>query len=205
MTAFTDFADIPRGHYRAICADPPWRFKSFTALQSANWSSRRDAEKHYASMTLDDIKALPVASLAHKEGCHLFLWVTGPMMPAALDVMAPWGFRFSTVAFSWAKLRRAFDPAKPRSGSLDGDFHCGLGLTTRKNCEWVLLGRKGNCRRVAKDVRELIVSPVHKHSQKPDETYTRIQRYCAGPYVELFAREARADWDCFGDELEATQ
>jgi N6-adenosine-specific RNA methylase IME4 len=67
------------------------------------------------------------------------------------------------------------------------DLHVGLGLTTRKN-EFCLLGRRGNCKRQSKKVREVILAPVREHSRKPDEAYRRIMEYADGPYVELFAR-----------------
>lgn len=82
----------------------------------------------------------------------------------------------------------------------ESDFHVGLGLTTRKNAEFVLLGRRGNAKRLAKDVRELILSPRREHSRKPDEMYSRVERYCAGPYLELFARQPRPGWDSWGNE-----
>jgi N6-adenosine-specific RNA methylase IME4 len=50
-------------------------------------------------------------------------------------------------------------------------------------------------------VRELIVAPVREHSRKPDETYQRIEQFCAGPYVELFARQRRPNWDSWGDQV----
>jgi hypothetical protein len=53
--------------------------------------------------------------------------------------------------------------------TLESDLHVGLGLTTRKNAEFCLLGRRGNAHRNAKDVREIILSPVREHSRKPDE------------------------------------
>ena len=80
-------------------------------------------------------------------------------------------------------------------------FHIGLGLTVRHQTEFVLLARRGNCWRKAKDVRELIIAPRREHSRKPAEFFARVERYCAGPYVELFARERRTNWDCFGDEV----
>jgi hypothetical protein len=39
------------------------------------------------------------------------------------------------------------------------------------------------------------------HSQKPDEFYRIIERLYDGPYLELFARRARAGWTSFGNEL----
>lgn len=100
------FGDLIAGHYGAIVADPPWLFKSRTALQMANWNSRRDAEKHYNVMSVDDIAALPVGEIAAKDS-HLFLWVTGPCLRQGFDVMEAWGFRYSAVAFTWIKLKKS--------------------------------------------------------------------------------------------------
>jgi N6-adenosine-specific RNA methylase IME4 len=81
------------------------------------------------------------------------------------------------------------------------DLHVGMGFTTRKNAEDCLLFRTGMPQRLARDVREVIVSPVREHSRKPDEAISRIERFCPGPRVELFAREAREGWDSWGDEV----
>jgi N6-adenosine-specific RNA methylase IME4 len=192
----------PAGKYRAIVVDPPWHFKARTALQMSNWTSRRDAEKHYAVMGVDDIAALPVRTLADPAGCHLFLWTTGPCLPLAFDVMKSWGFKYSSVAFTWIKFKRSHDPNQLRIlPTAESDLHVGLGLTTRKNAEFCLLGRRGNCKRASKKVREVILSPVREHSRKPDEAYRRVMEYCAGPYVELFARSVRAGWTVWGDEV----
>jgi N6-adenosine-specific RNA methylase IME4 len=196
------FHDLSRGVYRAIVADPPWHFKSYTALQTENWDSRRDVEKHYATMSMDDIAALPVRELAHGDGCHLFLWATGPCLRDAFTVMDAWGFKYSSMAFTWVKMKRSFQIGQLRLiETAESDLHVGLGLTTRKNAEFVLLGRRGNCKRVAKDVREIIMAPVREHSRKPDEMYDRVGRYCDGPYLELFARQSRPGWDAWGNEV----
>lgn len=192
--------DLPRRHFACICANPPWHFKARTALQTANWTSRRDVEKHYGVMGLEDIKALPVKELATPDA-HLFLWTTGPMLEKSFEVMEAWGFRYSAVAFTWVKLRRSHNPLQLRIlPAAESDLHVGLGLTTRKNSEFVLLGRRGNARRIAKDVREIIMSPVREHSRKPDEFFARVERYCAGPYLELFSRQTRHGWTAWGNE-----
>lgn len=196
------FPELPRGHFKAILADPPWHFRARTALQVGNWTSRRDAEKHYAVMGLDEIKAMPVRELAAKDA-HLFIWTTGPCLPQTFDVMEAWGFRYSAVAFTWVKLKRSFDALQLRVlPTLESDLHVGLGLTTRKNAEFCLLGRRGNARRNAKDVREIILSPVREHSRKPEEAAARIERYCDGPYLELFARAERPGWTVWGNETD---
>jgi N6-adenosine-specific RNA methylase IME4 len=197
--------DLPAHHFKAICVDPPWHFKARTALQVANWNSRRDAEKHYAVMSLKDICALPVQRLAAPD-CHLFLWTTGPCLRNAFTVVEHWGFRYSSVAFTWIKLRRTYDVRQLRVlPTAEADLHVGLGLTTRKNSEFCLLARRGNARRLHKDVREVVLAPVRQHSRKPDEVYERIRRYCEGPYLELFARERREHWIGWGDQLDRFQ
>ena len=73
MSAERPFDDLPRGHFGAILADPTWEFRT--------WSARgrgRSAERHYRStLTLDEIKALPVSEIAAPD-CVLFLWATWP-------------------------------------------------------------------------------------------------------------------------------
>lgn len=192
----TALADLPQKHFGAILADPPWFFRTTT-----DFVSRRDPRHHYAGgvMSVQQIEAMPVAALAAPVGCHLFLWATGPCLPIALNVMAAWGFKYSGVAFTWIKLKKTSAQLRLVT-MMDSEFHVGLGFTTRKNAEFCLLGRRGNARRVAKDVRELIIAPRREHSRKPDEVHGRIERYCAGPYLELFARESHPGWTTWGDE-----
>ena len=60
--------------YNVIYADPPWAYKV--------WSKKGkgcSAESHYPTMSIEDIKALPVGELAAKD-CALFLWITFPML-----------------------------------------------------------------------------------------------------------------------------
>ena len=195
------FAGLRRTHYRAIAIDPPTHFKCRTALQVQNWNSRRDVEKHYATMSFEQLAALPVKDLAHPDGCHLFSWTSGPHLPRACELIHAWGFKFSTIAFTWVKLRRTLE--RQRALFLtERDFYVSLGLTTRKGSELVLLGRRGNCRRISKSVRELILAPVREHSRKPDEFYRRVECYCDGPFVDLFARKRRPDWDTWGDQVD---
>lgn len=169
------------------------------------WSAKgtgRSAEQHYPVMGLEEICALPVGALAARD-CWLFLWTTGPNLPQAFEVMRAWGFSYSSMGFVWVKLKRGFNPQQLRiTPLLETDLHVGLGMTTRKNPEYCLLGRKGQPPRLAKDVREVILAPVRAHSVKPDETYSRIERLVGGPYCELFARRLRRGWTSWGLDLE---
>ena len=45
--------------YSVIYADPPWRYKVYSKKGLG-----RSAESHYPTMSLEDIKALPIGELA---------------------------------------------------------------------------------------------------------------------------------------------
>jgi len=197
------FEILPRKYYRVIAIDPPMRFKSRTALQTANWSSRRDVEKHYRTMSFEQLASLPISELASSDGCHVFVWTSGPFLPQTIKLLNAWHFKYSTRVFTWIKLKPSFDPHQLRLTPLiESDLRLSLGLTTRAQSEIVLLGRRGNARRISKSVREVILAPVREHSRKPAEFFHRVECYCAGPYLELFARERRSGWDCWGDEVD---
>jgi N6-adenosine-specific RNA methylase IME4 len=171
--------------FSVIYADPPWEFKVYSGK-----GKERSAERHYDTMTIDVIKALPVEALA-AENCALFLWAVNPELPGALDVIRAWGFDYKTLGFVWIKQNR----------SGEGLF-TGMGYWTRANAEPCLLATRGSPLRLAMDVPQVILAPVREHSRKPDETVPRIERLLAGPYLELFAREERAGWTTWGNEIE---
>jgi len=212
----TDMLNLPRaGQYGCILADPAWRFETFSAAgrgrcpdgartnSNGNFidGANNRPERHYQTMTLDEIKALPVGGLAARD-CVLMLWAVDSMLPQALAVGAAWGFTFKTVGFYWAKTRRADSTrGKDLDDQYEKMFPMGTGYWTRANPEPCLLFSRGKPKRISAGVRKLIVAPRREHSRKPDEQYERIEKLVAGPYVELFARQRRDGWDAFGNEV----
>jgi N6-adenosine-specific RNA methylase IME4 len=194
MMIYTDFADIPRGGFSTILADPPWHFKSWSDKgrdRSPDAMVKRHGivERHYKTMSLDKIMALNVAALCQKDAA-LFLWAVDCMLPEALNVGTAWGFKFKTVAFTWAKTK------------LDGGFHTGLGHWTRGNPEMCLLFTRGKPKRQSKGVRQLIVAGRREHSRKPEEARERIEALVPGERIELFARDPRPGWSSWGDQTD---
>jgi N6-adenosine-specific RNA methylase IME4 len=53
-------------------------------------------------MSLDAIKALPIAKMAAPD-CFSFAWIPLPLTPHLVPIMTAWGFTFSGTAFVWAK------------------------------------------------------------------------------------------------------
>jgi N6-adenosine-specific RNA methylase IME4 len=78
----------------------------------------------------------------------------------------------------------------------------GSGYWTRANSEVCLLATRGNPKRLDAGVRQAIVEPRRQHSRKPDCVHDRIERLVAGPYLELFARQRRPNWDCWGNQTD---
>jgi N6-adenosine-specific RNA methylase IME4 len=186
------FGDLPRNHYRAILADPPWHFQAWA---SPPYGKGRSAESHYNTMKEADIAALPVADLAAPD-CVLFMWACWPTILQAFRIIEAWNFEFKTCGFCWVKGNATqiemFDE------ELTPDML--LGYWTRSNSEVCLLATRGKPKRAAADVRQAIISPRREHSRKPDEIHRRIERLVGGPYLELFARQTRPGWDVWGNQ-----
>ena len=52
-------------------------------------------------------------------------------------------------------------------------------------------------------MHQFIISPLRRHSQKPDEARDKIVELVGDlPRVELFAREKADGWDTWGNEVE---
>lgn len=172
--------------YMTVLADPPW-----AQTMSGTYKSRhkRKARLPYGTMTLDDIKALPVGELAG-EGAHLWLWTTNEYLRAGFDVMEAWGFKY-LAPVHWLK------PS-------------GIGNWFVHRTQTLLFGYKERCRfpqaRYAPNVIE--TGDPLEHSAKPDATYAYIERISPGPRLEVFARPwtpmfpKREGWDVWGNEVE---
>lgn len=78
-TATVDSLDDLAGRFSTIYADPPWQY--------GNQSTRAATDNHYATMSLEELEALPVESLA-TEDAHLWLWATTSFLKEALFLMA---------------------------------------------------------------------------------------------------------------------
>lgn len=149
----------------------------------------------YETMVLDDIKALPVETLADESGAHLYLWVPNALLPDGLSVMEAWGFTYKSNII-WEKTRKDGEP--------DGR---GVGFYFRNVTEILLFGvkqpKKEKTYRTLAPARSqvnLIRAIKREHSRKPDEFVTMIERCSEGPYLELFARGDRPGWDMWGNQ-----
>ena len=167
--------------YKVIVVDPPWHVKKLTHKARPN-----QVNMDYKTMTLEEIKALPISFLAD-ENSWLFLWTTQRYLYLAPDIVKQWGFNI-LLTMVWEKTygRSAGMPL----------------FGFRWNAEFILVGYKNKPPLWPK--RKLIPAvfnaPNIKHSQKPDVFYEMIEKL-GEPRVDIFARKQREGWDVWGDEV----
>lgn len=179
-------ARMVEGPYDIVYADPPWDYRGRRQFGFAGdvGVDSGGAVKHYATLPLADLCALPVADIVARDAL-LFLWTTGPQLSDAMRVLECWGFRYATVAFVWDKIL-----TNP-------------GYYTLSQHEFCLVGKRGRIPspRGARNVRQWLCDRRARHSAKPSEVRDRIaQMFPTQRRVELFARDRVDGWDGWGEE-----
>ena len=193
-----EYISFPNKKYNIIYADPPWRFTGLGAKGIRSGKMRSDkpnlhvtrgVEEKYATLSDEDLKALPVKEISDRN-CVLFLWTTDAHLAKAMEIMTSWGFNYATIAFIWNKKEQS------------GKQVCYYGYWTMKGSEICLLGRRGKVKPVKHNIRQLVEAPRGVHSQKPDEVRNRIVELMGDlPRIELFARSYAKGWDVWGNEV----
>lgn len=182
-----DFRAFTAGkRYRTIYADPPWQFQNRTGKVAPEHKRL----SRYSTMTVPEICRLPVAEAADEKS-HLYLWVPNALLPEGLEVMRAWGFAYKTNII-WEKVRK--------DGMPDGR---GVGFYFRNVTEILLFGIRGEKNRTLDPGRSqvnLIRAIKREHSRKPDEFISLIERCSPAPFLEMFARGSRRDWDMWGNQ-----
>lgn len=176
------FEGLYEGQYKTILIDPPWHYRT--------WSGKgetKSPQSKYRTMSLGEIKALPVWRLAARD-CLLCCWATYPLLKTALDVIEAWDFVYST-AGSWEKLTRG------------GKTAFGTGYRLRGAGEPYLLATRGHPPLGARNVRNVIRALRRQHSRKSDDLYDDLEAIGQAPRCELFATQIVPGWDGWGDEL----
>ena len=188
------FADLRRGHYGAILADPPWAYWTYGGVLGIPGRSRNQS---YGVMTYEKLAGLPVQAITAPDSV-LFCWVTWPKLLDCISVISAWGFEYKSCAFDWMKASNT----QPDFFQEEVPAQVGMGYWTRANTEPCLLATRGRPKRLNADVRQGIIAPRREHSRKPDGIHERIERLVAGPYLELFARQRREGWTTWGNETD---
>ena len=194
------FASLAGKRFRLLYADPPWRTVLWSGAERT--PTQKQGEDHYPTMSIDDMKALPVSDIADRNAV-LVMWAIGSHIDQALDLGRAWGFRYVTDLFYWAKQKQL------RPNQLDmftGDVPpcpIGMGKYTRNQVEPCFLFKRGKGLPVLDHgVRQLIVEPKREHSRKPDRVYGDLETmFGQFARVELFTRTTREGWASWGNQV----
>ena len=177
--------------YSTIVADPPWHYtqggpRSRPGASRSHSLTGRDRAVNvppYSTMSVDEVAAMPVGSLAGKSA-HLYIWTTNAYLRHTFGIAEAWGFTPSQV-LTWCKPPRGLGPGGAFANTTE---FC---LFARRNCP--------HRQRVNSTWWEW---PRGAHSVKPAAFMDLVEQVSPGPYVELFARQPRLGWDHWGHGYE---
>jgi N6-adenosine-specific RNA methylase IME4 len=182
--------ELPEDTFSCIVIDPPWQMGKIEREERP----RQDDEIDYATLPVDCgrdgphstnplccISAIPLKDLAGPDGAHLYLWVTHKYLPAGLELVEHWGFRYQCL-MTWRK---------------------NVGITPYSwmyDTEHVIFARRGNLDLQQLGLRLSFDAPVAGHSTKPDIFYDRVIAASPEPRLEMFARRSREGFTTWGNE-----
>lgn len=173
--------------YGLIYTDPPWPQQK-GGLRKSRPNQRRSLD--YPTMTLSDIQNLHqfVGDNLADEKFNIFMWTIDKFLPDTERMMRELGYELHA-RMIWDK-GNGVAPA----------------FTVRYSHEYLLwFYKKGHLLQPCKSARGKYTTVFREastiHSQKPLFVYEMLEDMF--PYatkLELFARQQRRGWDCFGNE-----
>ena len=172
-----DKIDAPSKIYKTLVIDPPWPIKKIERDVRPDQGQYLD----YPTMTIDEIKALPISKWVDPTGAHIYLWTTHKFLPVAFEVFKEWKVKYQCL-LTWVK-DVGFTP-----------------FSWMYSTEHVLFGRIGSLDLLKKGKRLDFRGKVREHSRKPDEFYDLIKEVSPGPRLDVFSREKRDGFDQWGNE-----
>ena len=171
----TEPPPLPTGPFRVLVIDPPWPYEKRTDDPTQRGTCP------YVAMSLDEIRALPVESLAADDAV-LWLWTPNTFLPDAFSVVSAWGFDYK-VPLTWVKP------------------HFGVGEWLRGQTEHCLFAVRGHPAVLGESEGTALGAETTGHSRKPEAFFEKVERMCPGSKLELFARARRPGWTTWGLEV----
>ena len=171
--------------FPVIYADPPWRY--------GNQGTRDSTDKHYVTMSLDEIAGMPIQDLA-TDDAWLFLWTTHNFLFDSQKVLEGWGFQYKSQII-WNKR----DPDK------NGPSRMGMGNYARMCHEILIIASRGKPQGFTRrNVRSVVDALPGRHSAKPEIFRHIVESVTVGlePRLELFGRRVAPGWTVFGNQVE---
>lgn len=92
---------MSKKNFSVVVCDPPWSFHDSLKMSDV----ARGASSNYSTMTISEIKALPVKDICNPDGAVLCLWVPSSLLQEGLDTMKAWGFKHKQT-YIWVKTKK---------------------------------------------------------------------------------------------------
>ena len=175
-----------RSRFSVVVLDLPWPLVRYSWGDFVgNQPSVRSLE--YQTMTIEDLKSIPIPSLYHPDGCDVFLWIVNRFEDEAKEIFRQWGVKYQD-RLIWHKSGGMFK----RNGYLTNNY------------EIVLWGKVGNPKR--RDTSGLegcfYDKRANGHSRKPKKFYQMIARCFHGPRLDVFSREKHPGFEQWGNQTD---
>lgn len=171
--------------YSIIYADPPWKQRKGGSKKKRNKTSGKPLD--YPVLEIEEIEK-QISTVKTTENAVLFLWTIDKYLFEAQQLGERLGYKLHA-RMIWDKCNGI--PAA---------------YTVRFGHEYLLYMYKGKFTPVEKSERGKIHTVFRekskRHSQKPEIAYEIIERlYPDAKKIELYARQERNGWDCWGNEI----
>jgi N6-adenosine-specific RNA methylase IME4 len=177
-----------KDRYDVVLMDPPWEYSGSTS----KWGA---CAKHYATMTMGELKTMDLQSILNKPAV-VFMWATGPKLHNALDLGCALGLHYRGIAFVWVKTKKDGTPVGAqgvRPSIVKQLTEVCLAFSTVEKGRPMALGSEAVC--------QTVFAPKTEHSAKPPEVRARIELlYPNAKRIELFSRERVPTWASWGLE-----
>ena len=169
-----------RGLYSVVSVDPPWPYEGNKGGVTSYDANGRRVANPYPEMSIEEIKCIELPLL---PDAVVFLWTTHKFLPCAFGILEQWGLEYKATLV-WNKES------------------IGMGAWLRMQCEFCLVGIKGNPLWHNTTHRDIITEKRREHSRKPDGFFVMVEQITGGRRLEYFSREMRENWDVFGNDTE---
>lgn len=189
--------------YGVIVIDAPWEQEMY----SGETGIRKAPQSKYPCMSLDEIKALPIAQLA-APNCYVVVWgLWNFVAPGYVtDVIRAWN-AVPKSGGAWFKITKH---GKAAMGTGYGFRGCNEPfLTAAYGAPKVISHseRNGIITEIEVDADiefNTLLAKLRQHSRKPDQMREALERMFPGvAKVEIFARERFDGWDSWGNQVDA--
>lgn len=174
--------------YDIIYSDPAWKQTKGNRRKSR---PNQGKDLDYKTIGMDEIKEIhKQASLLCNEKHNMFMWTIDKYLHETEQMMKELGYTLHA-RFIWDKTN-GVAPA----------------FTVRFSHEYLLwFYKKGNILMPSEETRgkytTVLREPSTKHSKKPECAYEMIENMFPNvTKIELFSRQERLGWDCWGNEVE---